>query len=294
MIYQSIVNLACRIKRRTQGRKYALEVYDIIAASADKVDFPQLENNIYINLSFDLELGFNGNFYRNQFKNAIKKGAEALDNIKPICNYLEDSQIEYNVQIVGQLLTNNLSDHIFSSEQIGVIKKHPEIFSLDHLTCQNLSNSLVELGSHGFSHRIFKDLSREEANWELDKVIDIFEKRFKKRPVFMSFPKNKLAYVDLLLEKGIPYYRSIEQFMSLDKGGMPLGMMLSSITITPRELDKILKIIKQNQQPFLLHLWSHFTEMSVEKFDQYIKVMKNNGCLFTTTSSYLKKINNQI
>jgi len=130
-------------------------------------------------------------------------------------------------------------------------------------TIRMLSRSSVkhDIGAHGYYHRPFKDLSRAEAQKELELISKGFEK-FGIRPKSFVFPKNKIAHLPLLHKFGYKCYRG--------EGGLPRdGMYIKKVgqlydvhpgfhlgcTYNPIFLDRIIDISARNRLPF--HVWFH-------------------------------------
>ncbi len=72
-----------------------------------------------------------------------------------------------------------------------------------------------EIGSHGYYHRVFSSLSREEADEEL-KMTSTAMKRGGVVPRSFVFPKNKIAHLDLLMKYGYICYRGLGGFIRDD------------------------------------------------------------------------------
>lgn len=69
-----------------------------------------------------------------------------------------------------------------------------------------------EIGSHGYYHRSFTNLSQEEANEEL-KMTSIAMKKYGVIPKSFVFPRNRIAYRDLLKKHGYVCYRGLGGFV---------------------------------------------------------------------------------
>jgi peptidoglycan/xylan/chitin deacetylase (PgdA/CDA1 family) len=119
-----------------------------------------------------------------------------------------------------------------------------------------------DIGAHGYYHRIFTSLSRNEANAEL-KMISVGMKKFGIRPKSFVFPKNRVAHLSLLAKWGYLCFRGYGDFirdgMYLKRHGsrlydihpgLYLGKCYSSLF-----LKKITDIAVRNKMP--LHVWFH-------------------------------------
>jgi len=69
-----------------------------------------------------------------------------------------------------------------------------------------------DIGAHGYYHREFTDLSRNEAENEL-KMISAGIKKFGINPRSFVFPGNRVAHLDLLEKYGYKCYRSSGGFL---------------------------------------------------------------------------------
>jgi hypothetical protein len=134
-----------------------------------------------------------------------------------------------------------------------------------------------DIGSHGYSHRDFTNLSYNEADNELN-MISAAMKKFGIVPRSFVYPKNRVAYLNLLEKYGYKCYRSHGGFMNdcmyIEKKGrlydihpsLYLGQGLSPIL-----LKKILDVAITKRAP--LHLWFHLWNFgeSKEQINKYIR-----------------------
>jgi len=118
-----------------------------------------------------------------------------------------------------------------------------------------------DIGAHGYYHRQFTNLSRNEAENELN-MISAGMKKFGVVPRSFVFPKNSVAHLDLLEKFGYKCYRSSGAFMNdcmyIEKQGQLYDIRPSlyiaqgtSLTV----LKKILDISIVKKLPF--HVWFH-------------------------------------
>jgi len=138
-----------------------------------------------------------------------------------------------------------------------------QLTNVDDCTLELLLQSPVkhDIGSHGYYHRPFKNLSHKEAENELN-MISVGMKKFGISPRSFVFPKNSVAHLDLLEKYGYKCYRSYGGFMNdcmyIEKRGqlydihpsLYLNQCVSSIF-----LKKILDISITKKLPF--HIWFH-------------------------------------
>jgi len=118
-----------------------------------------------------------------------------------------------------------------------------------------------DIGAHGYYHKEFTNLSRNQAENELN-MISSGMKKFGISPRSFVFPKNSVAHLDLLERYGYKCYRSYGGFMNdcmyIEKQGQLYNIHPSlyidqgtSFTF----LKKILDISIAKKLPF--HIWFH-------------------------------------
>lgn len=118
-----------------------------------------------------------------------------------------------------------------------------------------------DIGAHGYYHREFTNLSRNEAENEFN-MISAGMNKFGIVPRSFVFPKNSVAHLDLLEKYGYKCYRSYGDFMNdcmyIEKQGRLYNIHPSlyidqgaSFTF----LKKILDISIAKRLPF--HIWFH-------------------------------------
>jgi hypothetical protein len=118
-----------------------------------------------------------------------------------------------------------------------------------------------DIGAHGYYHREFTNFSCNEAEKELN-MISAGMKKFGIVPRSFVFPKNSVAYLDLLEKYGYECYRSHGDFMNdcmyIEKRGR-LYDVHPSLYISQHTkftfLKKILDISVARKLPF--HVWFH-------------------------------------
>ena len=110
MLKQIAQSLARNIKRSIFYGGYSKNVHSFLkeikaSRSPWKITLKDKQDrNIYVNLSFDLELGLNGSFWRGDLKRCLAYSELAFANFPEILPLLNASNIQYNVQICGGLL----------------------------------------------------------------------------------------------------------------------------------------------------------------------------------------------
>jgi len=165
-----------------------------------------------------------------------------------------------------------------------------------------------DIGAHGYYHRKFTNLSRNEAQNELD-MISSGMRKFGIAPRSFVFPKNCVAHLDLLEKYGYKCYRSCGGFMNdcmyIEKQGQLYDIHPSlyidrgtSFTFLKKILD--ISIAKRLTFHIWFHLWNFGEdEKSISKtiknlfipFLYYAKEKQENGQLaFGTMLSAAEKV----
>jgi len=190
------------------------------------------------------------------------------ENTVPLLNqFFDDLSIPVTFAVRGQLaeVKNSIFERILDS-------------SIKH-----------EIAAHGYSHRIFTNLSRAEAQEELRMISTGFQK-FGVRPTSFVFPKNRVSHLDLLERFE---YESYREEGGLRKDGMFVrrkGQLYDihpgfhlGLTYNPIFLDKMIDIAVTRRLPF--HIWFHPRDL----FETRGSTQKNiDGVLFPLYS-YAKK-----
>lgn len=169
-----------------------------------------------------------------------------------------------------------------------------------------------DVGAHGYYHRKFQNLSRKEAESELN-MISAGMKKFGIVPRSFVFPGNSVSHLDLLEKFGYECYREDGDFLSddmhIEKKGrlynihpsLYLNQSISSIV-----LKKTLDVAIAKKTP--LHLWFHpwtFGETNelIKKsvsglflpFLKYAKTKEKSGVLtFETMLSAARKVDKML
>lgn len=172
------------------------------------------------------------------------------------------------------------------------------------------SNVEHDIGAHGYHHRHFTNLSRNEAENELN-LISMAMKRFAINPRSFVFPAGKVAHLDLLEKYAYKCYRGYGDFindcMYVERKGK-LYNIHPSLYLDHGTcfafLRKFLDISVSNRLPFHIwfHLW-HFgeTETAMKKiiknvflpFFNYARTKESTGVLsFETMLSAALKVQN--
>jgi hypothetical protein len=132
-----------------------------------------------------------------------------------------------------------------------------------------------EIGAHGYYHKAFVNLSREEAIDELTLVAKSM-KNYNIKPVSFIYPRNLIAHLNLLEKFGYSCFRSRGGYkldsMCIEKKGS-LYDIHPSVYIDDHSglffLKNILKVAISKKSP--LHIWFHlwnfgFDISAIQKF----------------------------
>jgi len=147
-----------------------------------------------------------------------------------------------------------------------------------------------DIGAHGYYHREFTNLSCSEAESELN-MISAGLKKFSIVPKSFVFPRNSVAYLNLLVRHGYKCYRGcdgnfIKDRMCIEKNGelynVHPGLYLEEGTSLAL-LMRILDVSVAKRLP--LHVWFHpwsfgKTKEAVQRFTKKV---------FTPLFSYAKE-----
>ena len=146
-----------------------------------------------------------------------------------------------------------------------------------------------DIGSHGYYHRPFKNLRKDEVENEL-KMISVAMNKLGAIPKSFVFPKNSVAHLDLLEKYGYKCYRSYGNFLNdgmyIKKSGQLYdvhpSLYLDQLR-NPILLRKIIDIAIAKKLPF--HVWFHLWNFG-EKQESILKVIDN---VFSPLFRYAKK-----
>jgi uncharacterized protein (UPF0297 family) len=267
------------MKRRIFTGGYARPVHRFLSLLHD-VHSVLPKGKYAVNVSFDLEYAYNTPFWTNEFHTALEYGRTAHEHVGPVCAFLNDRGIEYNVQVVGMLLETDPTDVPYLDEaKRACIDTNRELFTLPQEHALYLRAPSVDVGLHGYSHRLMNTLSREEVESEFTSAQTAFTSYFGDTippPTFMSFPRNKVGHIDVLREHGIQSWRT-NRHRTEQTEEIPLGLWFAPGTLGVHDLRKVLQYIKSTKESFFLHLWSHFTEMDKNTFVEHVTMIEEEG-----------------
>jgi len=182
-------------------------------------------------------------------------------------NLFEDFEVPVTFAIRGQLLE-------VDSTIVDFIRDSP----VNH-----------DIGAHGYYHRSFTGLSRNEAEEELGRL-HVEMKRFNIIPKSFVFPRNHVAHLDLLMKYGYKCYRGtgslLDACMRIEKQGVLFNIYPSlyvSQSLNSYILKKTLDISIARRLPF--HLWFHLWTFGQE--DKCVQ--KNINKILIPTLDYARR-----
>jgi hypothetical protein len=260
---------------------FSSQLYHFLAYSIKKPKM-QLENGMLI-ISIDVDVGSSKLGLINKGKNDANvhnyfseyRIGEIEELALPLfIETFNDFEIPVTFAIRGQL--TEVNDSI-----LGLLLKSP----IKH-----------DIGAHGYYHREFTDLSRTEAENELN-MISAGMKKFGVIPRSFVFPRGSVAHLDLLARNGYKCYRGYGDFIH---DCMYIERKEQLYNINPSLyldeganlllLRKIIDISIARKLPF--HLWFHLwnfgeteeamkkiVEMVLRPFFGYLKRKERNGAL---------------
>jgi len=269
------------------------QLYHFLAYSIKKPKM-QLEKGMFI-ISIDVDVGSRELGVINRGKNDVN-----------VSNHMS----EYRVGEIEELALS-LFVEMFDDFEIPVtFAIRGQLTEVNDSILEILLKSSVkhDIGAHGYYHREFTDLSRDEAENEL-KMISAGMNKFGFVPRSFVFPKGSVAHLDLLEICGYKCYRGYGDFMNdcmyIERKGqlynvhpsLCLGQSMSSIF-----LKKTLNIAIAKKLPF--HVWFHLwnfgeTKESIQRtinnvfipmFKYGKKKEKNDMLTFETMLSATKKV----
>lgn len=138
-----------------------------------------------------------------------------------------------------------------------------QLMEVDASVLEYLRESPIkhDIGAHGYYHRDFSVLSRDEARHDL-KLTSAEMNKLKLRPRSFVFPRNRVAHLDLLQEFGYLCYRGYgdvrSDAMQIEKRGslynIHPSLYLGYVT-NPVLTKKIIDLAIKKRLP--IHVWFH-------------------------------------
>ena len=254
----------------------------------------QLENSMFI-ISIDVDVG-------SKELGLINKGK----NDANVNKYIS----EYSVGEIEERAFPLFVD-LFDDFEIPVsFAMRGQLTEIDSFNWKLLRESSVryDIGAHGYYHRRFENLSRNDAESEL-KMISLGMKKLGIIPRSFIFPNDSVAHLNLLEKYGYKCYRSYGNFkthcMYIERHGRLYDIHPSLYvdrSLSSLFLKKIVDIAVAKRLPF--HIWFHLwnfgeTNESIEKSTKklffpllnYAKKKEKSGELtFETMLSAAEKV----
>jgi len=269
------------------------QLYHFLAYSIKKPKM-QLEKGMFI-ISIDVDVG-------SSELGVINKGK----NDANVHRYMS----EYRVGEIEELALPLFAETFNDFEIPVTFAIRGQLTEIDDSILELLLKSSVEhdIGAHGYYHREFTNLSRNEAEKELN-MTSMGMRKFRITPKSFIFPKGSVAHLDLIQKHKYKCYRGYGDFMKdcmyIERKGqlynihpsLYLGKGTSLVF-----LKKILDISIARKLPF--HMWFHLwnfgeTKEAIQKtikkvfipFFCYAKRKERNGVLrFETMLSAAIKV----
>jgi hypothetical protein len=179
------------------------------------------------------------------------------------------------------------------------------------IDCLIDSSVVHDIGSHGYSHKQFCDLSSDEAESEIRKTTEAI-KKLGITPHSFIFPRNAVAHLDILEKYGYKCFRSNgglrHDAMQIKRVGNIHNVFPSMLLDQNTDISiakQLLNIAIGKKAP--LHLWFHLwnfgsderslklnLENRLKPFLQYAQETRNQGLLsFETMDTAVKQFEKQ-
>jgi len=193
---------------------------------------------------------------------------------------VHDRMSEHEIGLLEELSTPLLISMFENLEIPVTFAIRGQLLEADLSIPRRLMNSAVnfELASHGYYHRVFSALSRDEAARELI----LFQQASGKlgiTPTSFIFPKNHVNHLDLLEKYGYRAFRGRGGLYRDDARISKVGGLYdvhASLFITrnsnPRLLGKLLDIIIRRKLPF--HVWFHPKDLGNNKAEMEASIQR--------------------
>lgn len=235
----------------------------------------QLETGIFI-ISIDVDVGSRELGVINRGKNDVN-----------VNRYMSEYRVGEIEEVALPLFVETFND--FEIPVTFAIRG--QVTEVDESVLEFLFESPVkhDIGSHGYYHRLFENLSCNEAEKELE-MISVGIKRFGIIPKSFVFPGNSVAHLDLLEKYGYECYRDYGDFstdcMYIEKRGRLYNIHPSlylSQSLNSLLLQKILNVSVSKKLPF--HIWFHLWNFGQTRES----IQKSINRIFVPLLSYAKK-----
>lgn len=241
-------------------------------------DFGFFEGGVF-NLTVDFELGWSrarrgqGAISREESLERSRRARDASIILLDLC---EQYSIPVTFAVVGHLAAAEcihskppsfrpfwLGEEWYAIDPDTNMKSHPDYYAPDLVGRIIKSPVRHELASHGFSHVDLSDetVTPEVAEFEINESRRVLLKFSQSLSTFI-FPKNRLAFPQLIKAAGFTAYRSNQQkSLERDEEGLwrfPLGLWLSPKACGPKEVLELIDLAARRKN--LIHVWCHLYE----------------------------------
>jgi peptidoglycan/xylan/chitin deacetylase (PgdA/CDA1 family) len=130
-----------------------------------------------------------------------------------------------------------------------------------------------DIGAHGYYHRMFTQLTEEEAEEEMS-LTALGMNKLGIKPQSFIFPRNKIAHLNILRQFGYCCFRGTSIFEENEKTNyfikkqydmvnIPSTIFVGGENLTSFFLNKMLEISVQKKLP--LHIWFHLWNFGKER-----------------------------
>jgi predicted deacetylase len=175
-------------------------------------------------------------------------GSRERQTVARISEMLDEFKITATWAIVGHLFCKDY----FSCRDIDpvnwgskyprfhklVVDNHPLLYAPDLIEMLIKRGACHEIGFHGFSHRIFPEMSESEARTEIEAWLRVAAP-YAIQPKTVVFPRNRIKHLSIFKEYGFICYRGEEKYPGLAASPSYLGKALrryyryASLVATP-------------------------------------------------------------
>lgn len=245
------------IKRKiTQPVSFFSQLYHFAAFRLKKPKM-QLENGMFI-ISIDVDVG-------NKELGVINKGKNDFN----VSKYFS----EYSIGEIEEQALPLFVDLFNDLEMSVTFAIRGQLTEVDDSILELLLKSPVkhDIGSHGYYHKQFQNLSYNEAENEF-RMISEGMRKIGVIPKSFVFPHNSVAHLDLLEKYGYRCYRGYGDFLNdcmyIEKHGRLCNIHPSLFldpSISSMLIKKILDIAIEKKLPF--HIWFHLWNFGQEDRD---------------------------
>jgi peptidoglycan/xylan/chitin deacetylase (PgdA/CDA1 family) len=250
------------------------QLYHFLAYSIKK-PMMQLEKGMFI-ISVDVDVG-------SRELGVLNKGKNDENVVRGMS--------EYRVGEIDEVAFHLFLEMLNDFEIPVTFAIRGQLVEVDNSILESLIKSSVEhdIGAHGYSHREFSNLSRNEAENELD-LISEGMKKLGIIPRSFVFPRGGVAHLDLLERYRYKCYRGVGDFMNdrmfIEKQGRLYNVHPSLYldqSISSLFLKKILDLATVKKLPF--HIWFHLWNFGETK----VAIHKTIKKVFFPLLKYVKK-----